>query len=233
VMGGSSSAPTITSNTTTSAVAGVPFVFQVTTSHPATSFSASNLPTGLLIDSTYGTISGTPGVQGTFMVSVTASNSSGSYGSVLTLTVTAPPLPNIAPTLTASAVSGSTFSYQIPVTGMVTSYLVTGLPAGLSFDSSTGIISGTASTTGSYPVSILVANDVGTVSSTLTLTVVVVTSFSDWELGYNFNGVANGTPLHDGVPNLLKYFFDINPSSRHGLGHWRSHHASRSTPQRC
>jgi hypothetical protein len=65
-----------------------------------------------------------------------------------------------APTITsgtqATAIKGQPFSYQIAVTPGATSYSASGnLPPGLAFDGSTGIISGTASTTGTAGVSIL------------------------------------------------------------------------------
>jgi hypothetical protein len=38
-------------------------------------------------------------------------------------------------------------------------------------------------------------------------------SFSDWQNSYNVTGAAADVPLNDGVPNLLKYFYDINPTA--------------------
>jgi RHS repeat-associated protein len=37
-------------------------------------------------------------------------------------------------------------------------------------------------------------------------------SFSDWEAGYSVTSPPTATPENDGVPNLLKYLYDINPS---------------------
>jgi len=37
-------------------------------------------------------------------------------------------------------------------------------------------------------------------------------SFSDWENSYNISGAATDTPENDGVPNLLKYLYDIDPT---------------------
>jgi hypothetical protein len=39
-----------------------------------------------------------------------------------------------------------------------------------------------------------------------------VETFSQWVDSYNISSVATSTPLNDGVPNLLKYFFGINPT---------------------
>lgn len=37
-------------------------------------------------------------------------------------------------------------------------------------------------------------------------------SFTQWQTTYGQTGGANATPQHDGVPNLLKYLYDINPT---------------------
>jgi uncharacterized repeat protein (TIGR03803 family) len=44
------------------------------------------------------------------------------------------------------------------------------------------------------------------------LTLRAIQTFSQWEAQYSLTGGATATPQHDGVPNLLKYVFDINPS---------------------
>lgn len=54
--------------------------------------------------------------------------------------------PAIASGLVASGTVGVAFSYQIVATNSPTSYLVTGLPAGLSANAATGLISGTPTT---------------------------------------------------------------------------------------
>jgi len=52
-----------------------------------------------------------------------------------------------------------------------TSYIYTGLPAGLSFNSSTGLITGSPTKSGSYNVSLALTNATGTVNYTLTFNV--------------------------------------------------------------
>jgi len=41
---------------------------------------------------------------------------------------------------------------------------------------------------------------------------IVKITFSQWETGYSFSNSATATPQNDGVPNLLKYLYDIDPS---------------------
>jgi uncharacterized repeat protein (TIGR01451 family) len=104
------------------------------------------LPAGLSINATTGVISGIPSTTAVMTAyTVTASNASGSTSFVLSVVVneTAPtglsyPTPNVFARGTAIAALTST------VSSTVTAYSIApALPAGLSIDASTGIISGT------------------------------------------------------------------------------------------
>ena len=59
----------------------------ITATNSPTSFNATNLPTGLSINTTTGVISGTPTFSGTTNVSITATNVSGSDTRILELTI--------------------------------------------------------------------------------------------------------------------------------------------------
>jgi len=74
--------------------------------------------------------------------------------------------------LVATAVAGSSFTYQITGTQNPTSYGAAGLPNGLSLDSVTGKISGTTNALGTFQITLSVTNRGGTGAATLTLTVV-------------------------------------------------------------
>ena len=79
--------------------------------------------------------------------------------------------PVITSARTASGTVGSAFSYQITATNSPSSYGATGLPAGLSVNSGTGLISGTPTTAATSTVTLSASNSGGTGTATLTLTI--------------------------------------------------------------
>lgn len=99
-------------------------------------------------------------------------NLENSADSVLKVALGATSVPSITSTLTASATYRTAFNYQIAATNTPTSYAATGLPTGLSVNTSTGAITGSPTQTGSFNVSLTATNGSGTGSaSTLVLTV--------------------------------------------------------------
>jgi uncharacterized repeat protein (TIGR03803 family) len=213
VTGGNSSVPAISNPLAVTATEGVAFSYAIPAANNPTSFSALSVPATLNFNPISGSISGIPSEPGTYKIPVAATNGSGTSNSVLALTVLAIPAPVITSSLTASGVLQSPFSYQIAATGTVSDYNATGLPAGLSIDTTTGLIAGTPTASGTFPVTISAGNGTGTDTKTLSLTIASATlAFGNWESIYSFSGPAAGTPFNDGVPNLLKYLFDLNPS---------------------
>jgi len=79
--------PVITSPLTASATVGKPFSYQITASHNPTSYSASGLPAGLLVNTATGRISGTPQSAGTATITIGATNASGTGTAKLVLTI--------------------------------------------------------------------------------------------------------------------------------------------------
>ncbi|PYE47935.1 beta strand repeat-containing protein, partial [Deinococcus yavapaiensis] len=157
--------------------------FNVTASDPqdlALTYSlaqGSSLPTGLSLNSSTGVVSGTPTVFGTFPVTFQVTNSGGGVtNKTVTLTVTA-----TAPSLTVgnqSLTQGQSANFNVTATDpqnlALTYSLAQGstLPAGLSLNSSTGIVSGTPSVFGTFPVAFQVTNSGGaSATKTITLTI--------------------------------------------------------------
>ena len=141
-VGANALAPAFTSPTTASGVIGTSFNYTVTATNTPTSFAASGLPKGLSINTTTGVISGTPTTAGSSNVTLSATNAYGTVKQTLTVTITASTLaPVINSATTASGITGTAFSYTITATNTPTSYNATGLPAGLSVNTSSGLIS--------------------------------------------------------------------------------------------
>ena len=79
--------------------------------------------------------------------------------------------PEITSPLTASVTAGAPFNYTIEASNSPTGYGASGLPAGLSVDTGTGVISGSVAVPGLYPITISASNAAGTGDATLELTV--------------------------------------------------------------
>jgi sugar lactone lactonase YvrE len=84
--------------------------------------------------------------------------------------------PSITSATTANGTAGSSFSYQITASNSPSSYAATGLPAGLSVNTSTGLISGTPTAAGTSTVTLSATNSTGTGTETLTLTIAPIVS---------------------------------------------------------
>lgn len=153
--------------------AGSP-IYQITSNDgTASNFSATNLPTGLSIDTTNGKITGTPTVTGSFSVTIGAqingSINDGTVSKTLTMEIA-----GITNSTTANYTQNSAITTFQTTTypANPSAYGLTGsLPTGLSFASGTGQISGTPSIAGSYPVSLQATTSAGTVSQSLTINV--------------------------------------------------------------
>jgi hypothetical protein len=155
-----------------------------------TSYTATGLPTGLSISST-GAITGTPSTTGSYSVTVTATDSAGTEGStsfewtVSTTTTTSGDVVTVdSPGNQTSTTGVSIGTLQLSASSSedysIASYTATGLPTGLSI-SSTGAITGTPSTTGSYSVTVTATDSAdisGSVSFTWTVTTTGTTSYS-------------------------------------------------------
>jgi hypothetical protein len=211
-------APVISSATAASAQVGQAFSYQIVASSSPTSYGAGGLPAGLSINAASGLISGMPTQSGTFSVALTATNSTGSGQATLILTVAPAPVTVSQPVITsaanAAAPSGVAFSYQITATNSPTLFSATGLPAGLSVNTGTGLIAGTASAAaGSYKVTLGAANAGGTGTAILTIVVTakavtapVITSASlataEVNVAFSYQIAATNAPGHFGATGL-------------------------------
>ena len=136
-------APRITSSFSASGQQGSSFSYTITASNSPVSFSATGLPAGLDLNSATGVIAGVPIYNGVFAVSITAANQWGADTETLNINLSSD-VPVITSPLAVTGVENeSNFVYTISATHSPTVFGVAGLPPGLLFDPTTGIISGT------------------------------------------------------------------------------------------
>lgn len=173
--------PAVNSPLTKSGTKDVALSYTISGTNTPSSYGATGLPAGLTLNSTSGVISGAATVAGTFNVGLTATNAFGTSNSA-TLVLTIGEVPAISGSFAASATVGSAFTYTITASNAPTSYAATGLPAGLTLNTTSGVISGTPTTAGTASVSLTATNAFGTsTAATLTITVssgIIATSIS-------------------------------------------------------
>ena len=169
----------IVSSATAAGQVTSPFSYQVLASFGTpTSYSASNLPAGLSINASTGAITGTPTSAGTYTVGLTVSNGTPAQNGTQDLTITVAEAPQIKPVVTSdsrSGIVGAAFSYQVVATESPTNYAITAgtLPAGLSLNAATGVISGTPTSLakGSTTVTITATNVSGSGAADVSFTI--------------------------------------------------------------
>ncbi len=176
---------------------------------PAASYSVASLPAGLTLNTGTGVISGTPtAATDRAVYAVTATNAAGSTTVDLTITVgTAlePPSNLTYSQNPAAYVSGTAIQPNTPTSsgGPVASYWAASLPAGLTLDGSTGVISGTPTgPTGTTVYVVTATNAAG--STTVDLTITVGTSLDPpSDLKYSENPVTYvvGTTVTPNTPS--------------------------------
>lgn len=169
----------------------------------ATSYSlaSGSLPPGLGLSTNTGAITGTPTTAGTYSFVVSANNS---YGSTLTatLSITINPLAPvwIDQTIAGTAIKDAPYSDGVSASNSAQYQISSGsLPSGISLNTSTGAITGTATTVGTSNFTIQAYNVTGTISVGLSLEViegVVAPVFTDDTLSTDLR---RGIAYSDGV----------------------------------
>jgi hypothetical protein len=160
-------APAITSGSSTTFTVGTVGSFTVTaTGFPASTLSHTGaLPSGVTFKASSGVLSGTPaaGTGGAYSITITASNGvTPNATQNFTLTVNQPPAITSGNSTTFTV--GTAGSFTVTATGFPTPTLSqTGaLPSGVTFNASSGVLSGmpAAGTGGTYSITITASNGV-------------------------------------------------------------------------
>jgi hypothetical protein len=163
--------PIILSSGIASGIVNSPLTYQIVATNSPTEYGANGLPPGMSVNTLTGLLSGTPTQTGTFDVTLTATNAFGTAQKALALSVRLPAAPVITSAQTTLAVLNDPFTYQITGVSNPTSYGASGLPSGLTVNTSNGLISGAPTATGTFNVILSAANSGGTGMRGLLLTV--------------------------------------------------------------
>jgi PKD repeat protein len=166
-------APYITSAAGATALVGEPFWYRIFAWESVRLYEALDLPSGLHVDSVTGVISGVPTSAGVFTATLRVSNGAGSGFAKLMITVLAaaaePPV--ITSPAMIRAVAGSPVSIALTATNQATRFSAANLPAGLTLDANTGVISGTAGTASTSMIQVTATNAVGTGTAIIRLAI--------------------------------------------------------------
>lgn len=127
-------------------------------------------------------------------------------------------LPVITSNLTGNGVAGTPFNYAITATLSPEFFTASPLPAGLSLNGTTGVLSGTPAGTGTFPIALGARNPAGVGTANLTLTIEpALTGLQQWRQ-LHFGNTSNTGPGEDtadpdrgGKPNLVEYAVNTDP----------------------
>ncbi len=201
--------PAITSATTSNATLGTAFSYQITATHSPTRYAASSLPTGLTINASSGLISRTPLADGTFTANIYASNPGGIGNRPLTIAIAAK-IPQITSATLAKPQAGMPFSYRISALNLPRTFGAASLPAGLTLNGTSGLISGTPTTPGNRTATISASNTAGTDTKTLSFSILPAvpvitsagTSNATYGTAYSHQITATNTPTRFSATSL-------------------------------
>src|ERR1700688_4529490 len=176
--------------------------------------ASGTLPAGTTLNTSTGTVSGTPTTSGPFSYAITATDSGTQTATTSTISGTIAPVTlTIVSTASATTQVGQSYSQTNVASGGTPSYvysLASGtLPPGTTLNTSTGTVSGTPTTSGPFSYAIMVTDSgtqtatTSTISGTIasvTLTIVSTASAAT-QVGQSYSQtkcvpkLANGTPL--------------------------------------
>jgi hypothetical protein len=150
--------------------------------YPAATYSISSgeLPSGITLNSVTGLVSGTTLDSGAYSFTIKAENAIGSISQSFSGTVQSPP--SWSDETLGAIIQGVAYNDGVSAAGTATitySVYSGSLPSGLSLNSSTGAITGTTGSTGSYSFTIRATNTWGHISKAFTGTIYTTPAWTD------------------------------------------------------
>ena len=205
-------APTITSATSTTFTQGQSGTFAVTaTGTPAATFSLSGAPSWLSIDPNSGILSGTPPAGSGGVVTFTVDAGNGvSPDATQTFTLTIDEAPSVTSANNTTIAEGMAGSFTVTASGYpAPTFSETGpLPNGVSLTSA-GVLSGTPTQSGSFPITITATNGVSpdaiqsfTLTATPSVTAPTITSANDVTFTQGYAGTFTVTAMGSPAPSF-------------------------------
>lgn len=189
----SSTAPLIGAQTLSGAV-GTAFTGQIqATGASQYQVTSGTLPSGLVLNTTTGAVTGTPQIAGSTTVTVQVRNTTDATASAsVTFNITATPAPRLSISdQTINGTVGTPVNGQIAATG-ATGYYAIGniMPYGLQLNATTGAVTGTPTMSGRTTVQIKVVDATGgSAQASLTVDIAASVTFPGIA-GQTFNGTA-------------------------------------------
>src|SRR5512141_3168070 len=220
VASSSNTPPTISGTPATSVTSGQAYSFQPSASDPdqqTLGFGIANKPSWASFDSTTGRLSGTPastsaGAYSNIVISVSDGLATASLPAFAITVVAANRAPTISGTPATSVTTGQSYSFQPTASdpdGQVLAFGIANKPAWASFDTTTGRLSGTPSSsyTGTYANIVISVSD-GTLSATLPAFSISVSAPVTQAANLTWTAPtlnADGTPLTDLAGYKVRY----------------------------
>jgi len=161
---------------------------------PAPTFAVTTgtLPSGVTLNSTTGVLSGTPAATGVTSVTITATNAVSNATQSFTLTANAGPVITSANSTGFVATVAGTFTVTASGYPAPTFTETGALPAGITLNATTGVLSGTTTVDGTYVIALKATNGVGS-GGTQVFTLTVATAVPTFTSASSGTAVA-GTP---------------------------------------
>jgi len=203
---------------------GDPYTLQLTSSPTTDFYDGRSLPYGLSLDSDTGIISGSPLVPGETELELWGINESGQGATfILPLEIAPGGTPVIEMPEVVRVLANAPIEVEMISAPMASTYSLSPIPEGFHFDPSTGLLTGPA-VLGTWTFEVSGSNDFGP-GNTASIQLISYQSTSDLWRRENFDEVDpsfaewTASPLGDGISNLLKYAFNMDP--------WVPHHRER------